>query len=414
MDTEAILLRLGISLGLGLLVGLQKERTESKVAGIRTFPLITLLGTLAGLLAQNYGGWIVSAGFVAMAAIIVIGNFAELKSGQIDPGLTTEVAMLVMFGVGAYLVLGPLAVGIVLGTAVAVLLFFKPQMHAMAHAIGKRDFKAIMQFVIISLIVLPVLPNHPLDPFGVLNPFRIWLMVVLIVGISLAGYVLYKFAGHRTGTVLGGILGGLISSTATTVSYARHTRETPNLRTLSVRVIVIASTVVFLRLLILTAVAGRSAFPVVAPPVAIMAAAFAVLSFVAMVRGHQAARQMPMQKNPTELGSAILFGVLYAAVLLAVAFARERLGIRGIYAVSVLSGLTDMDAITLSVSGLAQDGRLDAGTAWRAVLAASMANIAFKACIAGILGGWRLFLHLAAYFLFACFAGAALLAFWPG
>src|SRR5436190_13125892 len=152
MNTEAILLRLGISLGLGLLVGLQKERTASKVAGIRTFPLITLLGTLAGLLAQHFGGWVVVAGFVAMAAMVVIGNFAVIKSGQIDPGITTEVAMLVMFGVGAYLVPGPLAVGIVVGSAVAVLLFFKPQMHAMANAIGLRDLTAIMQFVIISLI----------------------------------------------------------------------------------------------------------------------------------------------------------------------------------------------------------------------------------------------------------------------
>ncbi len=413
MNTEAILLRLGISLGLGLLVGLQKERTDSKVAGIRTFPLITLLGTLSGLLAQNYGGWVVVAGFVAMATMVVIANFAEWKSGRINPGLTTEVAMLVMFGVGVYLVLGPLAVGIVLGSAVAVLLFFKPQLHAMAHSIGTRDFTAIMQFVIISLIVLPVLPNRPFDPYGVLNPFRIWLMVVLIVGISLTGYVIYKFAGHRTGSVLAGILGGLISSTATTASYARRTRGAPELRTLAVRVIIIASTVVFFRVLILIAVTGPSVVRVIAPPIAIMAAVFVVLAFVASLIGPKLARQMPAQKNPTELGGAILFGILYAVVLLGIAAARERLGIRGIYAVSVLSGLTDMDAITLSVTSLAHEGKVSAAEAWRAILAASLANIVFKSGIAAVLGGWRLFFHIAMFFGIACAAGAVLLALWP-
>jgi uncharacterized membrane protein (DUF4010 family) len=238
-------------------------------------------------------------------------------------------------------------------------------------------------------------------------------MVVLIVGISLAGYVIYKIAGHRTGAVFAGILGGLISSTATTVGYARRSAGVSELRVLAVRVIIIASAVVFFRVLILIAVAGRSAFPGMAPPIAIMAAIFVLLSFIVVWHGQKVARQMPVQKNPTELGSAILFGGLYAAVLFAIAFARERLGLSGIYAVSVLSGLTDMDAITLSVSNLAQDGMLSDGTAWRAVLVASLSNIAFKAGIAGALGGARLFFHLAIFFLIACGAGAALLVFWP-
>lgn len=414
MDTEAILLRLGISLGLGLLVGLQKERSASKLAGIRTFPLITLLGTLTGMLAQNYGGGVVTAGFVAMTALVLLGNYAAIKAGRIDPGLTTEVAMLMMFGVGAYLVLGPLTVAIVVGSAVAVLLFLKPQMHAIAHAIGTNDLMAIMQFVVISLIVLPVLPNRPFDPYGVLNPFRIWLMVVLIVGISLTGYVTYKFTSHRTGTLLAGILGGLISSTATTVSYARRAHAVSETRALTVRVIVIASTVVFVRVMVLVAVTGPSVLAIIAPPIAIMAAVLAISSLVSSFIGPKLAREMPEQKNPSELGAAILFAGLYALVLLAIAVARERLGIRGIYAVSILSGLTDMDAITLSVTGLAQAGKITATEAWRAVLAASMSNIVFKAGIAAVLGGPRLFLHVAVYFAIACGTGATLLIFWPG
>jgi uncharacterized membrane protein (DUF4010 family) len=286
-------------------------------------------------------------------------------------------------------------------------------MHALAHAFGKRDFMAIMQFVIISLIVLPVLPNRAFDPFGVLNPFSIWLMVVLIVGISLAGYVIYKFAGQRAGTILAGLLGGLISSTATTASYARRSRATPGSRGFAVHVIVIASSVVFIRVLVLMAVAGPSVFVALAPPMAAMAAVFAVLAFVSSWFGLKFAQRMPEQKNPTELGGAILFGVLYAVVLLAVAFARERLGIRGIYAVAVLSGLTDMDAITLSVTSLAHEGKLAVGEAWRAVLAASLSNIAFKAGIAAVLGGLHLFLRVAIFFAIAAIAGALLLIYWP-
>jgi len=217
MNIESILLKLGVALGLGLLVGLQRERTASRVAGFRTFPLITALGALCALMAQSFGGSIVAVGLAALAAIVVIGNLALIKGGEIDPGLTTEAAMLVMYCVGAYLVVGQMAAAIAMGGVVAVLLHLKPQMHTLARALGDRDFKAVMQFVVVTLVILPVLPNRAYGPYQVLNPFHLWLMVVLVVGISLSGYVIYKCFGDKAGTFVGGILGGLISSTATTV-----------------------------------------------------------------------------------------------------------------------------------------------------------------------------------------------------
>src|SRR5678816_4357410 len=247
MDFSAVAKEIGIALGLGLLVGLQRERVASPLAGFRTFPLITVSGTIAALLGQSFGGWIVGAGLIALAGLVVVGNLAKQKKGDLDPGLTTEVAMLLMYGVGAYLVVGHAAAAIAIGGGVAVLLHLKPEMHSLAARIGNADFKAIMQFVLVSFVILPVLPDQAYGPYQVLNPHRIWVLVVLIVGISLAGYMVYKFFGEKAGVMMGGILGGIISSTATTVSYARRSRQAKGSSKLAAQVILIASTVVFVR-----------------------------------------------------------------------------------------------------------------------------------------------------------------------
>lgn len=184
METGEILQRLGIALGLGLLIGLQRERSGSVLAGFRTFPLIALLGALAGLVSGEFGGWIIGAAFLVLGAFITMGN---LETKEEEPGITTEVAMGVMFLLGAYLMHGTISAAVIVGGVVAILLHLKPQMHSVARRLGDKDLHAIMQFVLITLIILPILPNQAYGPFKVLNPFKIWLMVVLIVGISLGG-----------------------------------------------------------------------------------------------------------------------------------------------------------------------------------------------------------------------------------
>lgn len=200
MELAPIYHKLAIALGLGLLVGLQRERTNARLAGFRTFPLITLLGAVCGLLSESFGGWVVAAGLVGLIGLLIVGNLPANRSKEADPGLTSEVAMLVMFAVGALLVVSQTALAITIGGTVAVLLHLKPQMHSFASRIGDRDFKAVMQFVLISLVILPVLPNQFYGPYQVLNPFKIWMMVVLIVGISLGGYLIYKLLGPRANT----------------------------------------------------------------------------------------------------------------------------------------------------------------------------------------------------------------------
>src|SRR5581483_6957399 len=189
MELALVFEKLGVALGLGLLVGLQRERVQSQLAGIRTFALITVLGALSALVGQALGGWVVGLGGAAVSALVVARNLAQPQAKEAAAGLTTEIAALLMYAVGAYLVVGPTSAGIALGGGVALLLHLKEPLHAFVARIGEADIKAIMQFVLLALVIWPVLPDQDYGPYGALNPHDIWLMVVLIVGISLAGYV---------------------------------------------------------------------------------------------------------------------------------------------------------------------------------------------------------------------------------
>ena len=285
-------------------------------------------------------------------------------------------------------------------------------MHAVAAKIGDRDFKAIMQFVLISLVILPVLPNTYFGPYQVLNPQHLWLMVVLIVGISLGAYILYKFFGEKVGTLAGGILGGLISSTATTVSYARRSRQAEGSLPLAAVVISVASCIVFLRVLILINITAPQFLRVAGPPLGIMLGTSGLLAAGLWWASRREQTPMLPQDNPSELRAALLFGILYGAILIGSAAAKDYFGSQGLYAVSIVSGLTDMDAITLSLTQLVNSGSLPVQTAWRMILAASMSNLIFKAMLIAILGGGRLF-QRTAWLLLAVFAtGVVLLLAW--
>jgi uncharacterized membrane protein (DUF4010 family) len=413
MDLASVFQNLGIALGLGLLVGLQRERVKSDLAGVRTFPLVTILGTVCALVAQSFGGFVVAVGMIALAGMIVLGNLAKLRQGTGDPGLTTEIAMLLMFAVGAYLVVGYRGVAITIGGGVAVLLQYKGQLHGIVARLGDNDLRAIMQFALISLVILPVLPNRAYGPYSVLNPRNIWWMVVLIVGISLGGYIVYKFWGSRAGVISSGILGGVISSTATTVSYAKRAAEAPESSQLAAIVIMIASAVVYARLLLETAVVAPGFFTTLSGPLVVMLILMSVLSVVMLVRYRSKKDEMLVQDNPSELKSALMFALIYAIVIFAVAAAKERFGSKGLYLVAGLSGLTDVDAITLSTSRLVTSGTLAAQDGWRLIILASTANLAFKFAVIAVIGHRQLLKKLAAPCGIAIVAGVSLLILWP-
>ena len=406
--------RLGIALGLGLLVGLQRQRTDARLAGFRTFPLVTIFGALCALLTETFGGWTVAGGLAGLALIIVGGNLPLRRADEAAPGLTTEVTMLLMFVIGAYAMVGSLAVAIATCGAVAVLLHLKPQMHSMADKIGDPDFTAIMQFALISLVILPVLPSQVYGPFAVLNPFKIWLMVVLIVGISLLGYVAYKLIGVRAGAWASGVLGGLISSTATTVSVARRSRLSPGRAEVAAFVIMMASAVSLLRVGILIGVVAPQFLRAAFAPLGAMLGVLALLAWLSLRQSGGAPSSLPEQNNPAELKSAVVFGLLYALVLVGVAAANEHFGRNGLYVAAVVSGLTDMDAITLSVTQLVNSTGITPGTGGRLILVAAMANLAFKAATVAVLGERRLLRRVAFGFGAAAATGAAILFYGPG
>ncbi|HEY3567255.1 MAG TPA: MgtC/SapB family protein [Thermoanaerobaculia bacterium] len=406
-------LQLAVALGLGLLVGLQRERMDSAVAGIRTFALITVLGAVAAQLGRVFGGWVVAVGLLAVAGLMTAGNLARLPQGKAEPGQTTEFAAVLMYGIGAWVVVGSMEQAVVLGGVIALLLQLREPLHQFAGKIGEQDIKAIMQLVLIALVILPLLPDRAFGPYGVLNPYQVWWMVVLIVGISLLGYVAYKLFGARAGTVLAGILGGVISSTATTVSYARRTKGDPGISRLAALVVMIASTVTFIRVMAEIAVVAHGSFLALAPPLAVMLGVMVVLSLGAWLIDRHAAQEPPEPANPAELKSALLFGVLYAAVLLASAFARDRFGTAGLYIVAAFSGLTDVDALTLSTSRLVDARHLAADDGWRAILLAILVNLVFKGAIVAVLGSRRMLGRVAVLFAAALVAGGVVWWVWP-
>jgi uncharacterized membrane protein (DUF4010 family) len=413
MTLQDTFVTLGIALGLGLLVGLQRQKVDKELAGLRTFPIVTILGCLCAIMSEFYGGWPIAAGLLGTICLVILGNIVQMKTGSAGPGLTTEFAIVLMFLVGAYLVKGYREIAIAIAGGTVVLLHFKQELHGVAKRLGRNDLEAIVQLALVSMVILPILPDKTFGPFSVLNPRDIWLMVVLIVVLSLSGYVVYKFVGEKVGILLGGILGGMISSTATTVSYAQRTRDQPKTAPLAVVVIMIASTIVFARVLVEIWVVSPEFLKIAGPPLIASALFLVGLSFLSWIRGRSTEHVMPPQQNPSQLKAAVIFGGLYAAVLFSVAAAKHLLGSEGLYIVSVLSGLTDMDAITLSTARLVESKAIDSDQGWRMVLVAAMSNLVFKGGIVATLGNRELFKQILWLFAVALIATALIIWLWP-
>lgn len=385
MALDSPFVDLAVALGLGLLVGLQRE-TQPRAAGLRTFALVTLAGAIAGQLVPAAGGTVVAVGLLAVAALAGVEHFRD----DTRSGLTTEAAMVTMYLIGVYLAVGSMRIAVVLGGGVAVLLQAKAHFRKIMERLGDNDVRAIMQFALLSLVILPVLPDRDFGPWGVLNLFEVWLLVVLIVGINLAGYIAWKFTRDDTGALVTGLLGGVISSTATTVSYAKRAQREDQAAPLAAVVIMIATAVVLVRVLIEVAVVAPSLITSVALPLGLLLILSAAVSFVMWWRTRGQSTQMPEQENPTMLRAALAFGALYAVVLLAVAWTRELAGASGLYVVAAVAGLTDVDAITLSTARIASSGQISVTDLWRVIVIAFLSNLLFKAVIVAMVGSRRL------------------------
>ncbi|MCK7590365.1 MgtC/SapB family protein [Subsaxibacter sp. CAU 1640] len=408
---------LGIAFGLGLLVGLQRQRTDNEMAGVRTFTLIAVLGVIAGFLTRDYNNpYILPILGLCIAAMLIMANYIKIKKlDEADVGQTTEVAALLMFAIGAYLVVGSQLIGVLVGASMAILLYVKEHLHDFIEKMSNKDLSAIMTLAGISLIVLPILPDRTIGPLDVINPKNIWLMVTLIVGISVFGYFIYKLVGKKVGIISNGILGGLISSTATTVSYARKTKDQKNLAKIAVFVITAASAVSMVRVLVEVAVVVPEKLPQLMLPLIAEIVVLAIMSVTLFYFINKDAKgdEMPEPENPAQLKSAIIFGLLYGFILLLVAFTKRQFGEEALYIVSIISGLTDVDAITLSLSQMVKAERLQTDLGWKLILLAAISNLVFKGVMAIVIGAKDIAKWVALSFGISVITGLLIIWLWP-
>ena len=376
------------SLAIGLLIGLERERNPTAKAGLRTFAVVALLGTMVAMLADlTASPWLLPMGFVSIALLIVAAYFGN-PTAEEDPGTTTEAALLMCFGLGAMNWFGYDTLAVMLGIVTTMLLYFKPELHGMTQRLSRRDLLSILQFAVLSFVILPVLPNHGFGPDGALNPYHIWLMVVLVSGVSLAGYVALRLVGQRYGAPLLGFLGGIVSSTVTTLIYSRHGKKYEEMRQLAVLVILLANLVLLIRLSLLAAVVAPGVMSKLLP---VLGVALLLGALVAGLGWRQFRRSgelpLPEIKNPTEIKASLTFGLIYASVLFLSAVLSDKIGNAGLYAVALVSGLTDVDAITLSSLQLFTLGKIQSSQVVTAIVLALNANLLFKFGIVFVVGG---------------------------
>ena len=385
MDHTNLFYRFGAALVIGILVGLQREYADDDpdqevFAGVRTFALMALVGSVAAMVGDELASpWAFIGIVLLVGALIAIAYFVTAWRGYV--GLTTEVSALMTVLCGALCYWEYLPLAAALAVAMTVLLSIKLEMQTFVRRITREDVYATLKFAVITAIVLPVLPNQSFgpQPLDVLNPYKIWLMVVFISGISFLGYVLIKVVGSQRGIGLTGLLGGLVSSTAVTLSFSQRSQTQSDLAKPFALAIMVAWTTMFLRVVAEVAALNIALLRVLWLPVAASAAvglAYGLYLYLSQRTDEEGGVDF---SNPFELGPAVKFGLIYAAILLVSKAAQTYLDDTGVYLASVVAGLTDVDAITLSMVELGgQAGGVSLTVAARAIVLAAMSNTVVK------------------------------------
>ena len=375
---------------IGLLLGLERERSRAGeaiegFAGIRTFPLFTLAGFLAAVLAGP-APLALPALLIGVAALAVAFQVA----GPESKGATTETAALLAVLLGAAVGFGHGSLAAAVAIVATLLLTLKAPLHRLARAVSQDEILASLKFGVVALIVLPLLPDRGIGPYQAVNPRAVGLMVVLLTGVSLAGYLLVRFFGEGKGYALAGLLGGLASSTAVALSFSRKARLAPDQARPLAAGIVLASTVLYARgALVLMALDGALGRHLV-PRLAVLFVAGLAVSFVLLRRAAAAPREpgpAVSLGNPVELGNALLLAVLFASVLLLARIAQARLGTAGLWTVGAVGGLVDVDSVAVAAARLRQQGVVEVPVAAGAYLLATVSNLLFKGGVTVVAGG---------------------------
>ncbi|MEX2615257.1 MAG: MgtC/SapB family protein [Alphaproteobacteria bacterium] len=406
------LLFLGISLAIGLLIGLERGwdnrdiEEGQRVAGLRTYGIIGLLGGGAGLAGGDDGDLLPGLGIVAVALLFAVAYFRRTQESA-DIGATSIFAGLLTFVLGALVPLGYEAPAVAAAVVTTMLLGFKPTLHDWVSRLEEHELHATLKFLLISVALLPVLPNQTIGPLDAFNPYETWWMVVLIAGLSYVGYFAIKIGGARHGALLTGIFGGLASSTAVTLSLSRLAPENAGQENALASGILAAGATMYPRILIIASALNPALVLPLLLPLAIMTVGTYMAAGLAwwLARKTESDAQ-PTIRNPFRLKEAIGFGLLLVVVLALSQLLIDTLGHSGVYFLAAVSGLANVDAITLSLGRMTLN-ELPVPVFTLGVLIAATANGAAKAAISGIRGGMALGWRVSAGLLIPLAAGMA-------
>jgi len=395
MINQDLFLRFGAALLIGVLIGMQREYAYSNksagglFAGARTFALMSLFGALAALLADLFHAPWVFIGLIFLLGIMVIVAYFVSATERDEIGLTSEVAALITILIGGICYLHSVEFAVALGVVTTVLLAVKWELRQFVKVITQDDVFATLQFAVITAIVLPILPDKAFGPppLDVLNPYQVWKMVVFISGINFLGYILVKVVGPKKGIGLSGLLGGLASSTATTLSFSQRSQTQEGLDKPFAVAIIAGWVLMFFRVIVEVAVVNNRLLPEIWPVMTAMGCSGLLYALYLYFSQTAVDEEELDLSNPFELGPAIKFGLIFALVLFVTKAAEVYIGEKGLYFTSFLAGLADVDAITLSISGLTKTGQgIALSTGRIAIILATISNTAAKGILVFSLG----------------------------
>lgn len=412
-----------IALLLGALVGIEREKHRrdehpNSFGGLRTYILFAQAGAVSAWLSLHLQSpWLFIITVLVVALAVLTAYMLENRHNPTALGLTSEISAITVCLLGGATMFGYAELAVMLGILTSAILTFKQPLHGLVSKIGTDDLYAGLKLLIASFIVLPLLPNAAIDPWQALNPYKLWLLVILISSMSLLGYVAVRWLGAAHGTVVTGISGGLASSTAVTLSFARSSKMEGDPLAADTQAcgVLLAWLVMFIRVLITISIVYQPLLAHLWLPFSVMAGATAVMAAIYYRRG-SARYQAPQQSavkvtNPFSLVAAIKFGALFAVILLLVKLTEQYAAAEGLYLLAAVAGMTDVDAITLSMAEYARGSGSGISLAAGAVTVAALSNTLVKCALVYTLGGKALAHKLLAATLVILTLGAAVLLF---
>jgi uncharacterized membrane protein (DUF4010 family) len=390
------LIGLATSIGIGFLIGMERQFSKEAVehqeqfAGIRTFTMVSMFGFITALLSTFVGDWVFGLTLACVFAFVVV-SYVQLSKIPGNRGGTTEFALLITFTLGALVFFNMILFALIIMVVMLLLLAFKPTLHLFVEKLKRQELLAIILFVVMSALVIPFLPNDNFGPYKLWNLKEIWQMVVLVSGTSLVGYMIAKFMGQK-GTVLAGIIGGIVSSTSVALAFSRKSKETKSKASSFFYAvgIISACTIMFPRILFEVYVVNADlAKQLWVPVLVITSAGFVSAALIYKFKnGNHTANGIAL-KNPLDFLSALKFAVLFAAVQWLVKYASIHFGDNGIYLAGAIAGITDVDAITLSMAKIAKAGG-STNMAIQTIIIAALSNTLVKLIIVILLGSVEL------------------------